>query len=84
MTCSALIVMSPSAVLTVQVLASVKWAQPLMTLTFDFFSRAATPAFSLRTMPSFQAVVWARSMAGLLAVMPRVQPAAALLTVSNF
>ena len=76
--------MSPSAVLTVQVLASVNSAQPLMTLTLDFLSRAATPLFSFLTMPSFHAVVWARSMAGLAAVMPSVPPLAALDTVSNF
>ena len=66
-----------------QVLASEKVAQPLMTLTLAFFSRAATPWFSLPTMPSFQATVWDRSMAGFDAVMPSVPPPAALATVSN-
>ncbi|MNI82558.1 hypothetical protein D3C73_1392840 [compost metagenome] len=53
-----------------------------MTLTLAFFSRAATPAFSLLTMPSFHATVCDRSMAGAEAVMPSVPSPAAFSTVS--
>ena len=76
-------VMSPSSVLTVQVLASENSAQPLMTFTLAFFSRAATPPFSFLTMPFFHSTVFDRSTAGFEAVMPKVPPSAALATVSN-
>ncbi|MNC53029.1 hypothetical protein D3C75_1024090 [compost metagenome] len=82
MTCSAVMRMGPSAVSTRQVLASENSAQPLMTLTLAFFSRAATPAFSFLTMPSFHSTVLDRSMAGADAVMPSVPSPAALRTVS--
>ncbi|MNJ59967.1 hypothetical protein D3C77_556740 [compost metagenome] len=64
-------------------MASENSAQPLTTLTLAFFSRAATPAFSFFTTPSFHATVLDRSMAGAEAVMPRApSPDAALATVS--
>jgi hypothetical protein len=82
-TCSAEIVISPSSVETVQVLASEKVAQPLITFTLARFSRPETPWFSFLTIPFFQATVWVRSMAGLAAVIPSVPPSAAFATVSN-
>jgi hypothetical protein len=46
-------------------------------------SSPPTPPFSLATMPSFQAVVWARSIEAEPAVMPACRRLAAFFTASN-
>ncbi len=73
MTCSAVIATAPEAVSTVQLLASVKVAQPSTTRTFACARRPATPPESRSTMPSFHATVRARSSrGGWSSVMPSV------------
>ena len=46
---------SPDSVATLQVFASMKFAQPLINSAPDFFSKFSTPLLSRPTIPSFHA-----------------------------
>lgn len=83
-TLSARIVWVPVSVATSTVLPSTNLAQPRIDFTPAFFSSPPTPMFSRSTMPSFQAMVLAKSIFGADADRPKgVLPAAASSSLWN-